>query len=60
MAMRLSQQAWVEAAGLGALAAGLVALELSAARPSLRPVAWVAFTVTLLAMVIVFVRMQDG
>ena len=60
MGMRIGQQAWVEAAGLGALAAGLIALQLSATRPSLRPVAWVAFSVTLVAMGIVFVRMQNG
>jgi hypothetical protein len=60
MTMRIGQQAWVEAAGLGALAAGLLALQFSAGRPSLRPVAWVAFSVTLVAMGIVFVRMQNG
>ena len=60
MAMRVGQQAWVEAAGLGALAGGLIALQLSANRPSLRPLAWVAFSITLVAMGIVFVRMQNG
>jgi hypothetical protein len=60
MVMRIGQQAWVEAAGLGALAAGLIALQFSASRPSLKPVAWVAFSVTLLAMGIVFVRMQNS
>jgi hypothetical protein len=60
MAMRLQQQAWIEAAGLGALAGGLVALQLSATRPSLRPLAWLAFSITLVAMGIVFVRMQNG
>jgi hypothetical protein len=60
MAMRIGQQAWVEAAGLGALAGGLIALQLSARRPSLRPLAWVAFSITLVAMGIVFVRMQNG
>jgi hypothetical protein len=60
MAMRIGQQAWIEAAGLGALAAGLIALQLSAGRPSLRPLAWVAFSVTIVAMGIVFVRMQKG
>ena len=60
MAMRIQQQAWIEAAGLGALAGGLIALQLSASRPSLRPLAWFAFSVTLVAMGIVFVRMQSG
>lgn len=60
MAMRIGQQAWVEAAGLGALAAGLMALQLSASRPALRPVAWVAFSITIAAMGIVFVRMRHG
>jgi hypothetical protein len=60
MGMRIGQQAWIEAAGLGALALGLVALQLSAQRPVLRPVAWVAFSVTIVSMGIVFVRMQNN
>ena len=60
MAMRIGQQAWVEASGLGALAAGLIALQFAASRPSLKPVAWIAFSVTIVAMGIVFVRMRNG
>ena len=60
MAMRIGQEAWVEATGLGALAAGLIALQLSTGRPRLRPIAWLAFSVTIVAMVVVFVRMQNG
>ena len=60
MAMRIGEQAWIEAAGLGALAGGLIALQLSARRPALRPLAWVAFSVTIVTMGIVFVRMQNG
>jgi hypothetical protein len=60
MAMRIGQHAWVEAAGLGALAGGLIALQLATRRPALRPLAWVAFSITLVAMGIVFVRMQNG
>lgn len=60
MAMRIGQQAWVEAAGLGALAGGLIALQLSTRLPSLRPLAWIAFSITIVAMGIVFVRMQNG
>jgi hypothetical protein len=58
--MRLGQQAWIEAAGLGALAAGLIVLQVSGSRPALRPVAWVAFTITAVVMAVVFVRMQTG
>jgi hypothetical protein len=60
MAMRIGQQAWVEAIGLGALAFGLIALQISPSRPVFRPVAWAAFSVTLIAMGIVFLRMQAG
>jgi hypothetical protein len=59
-AMRVGQQAWIEAVGLGALAAGLLVLHLAASRPVLKPLAWVAFSVTVIAMGIVFVRMQTG
>ena len=57
-AFRLSQAAWVEATGLGALAAGLIMLQLSTSKPGLRPVAWMAFLVTALAMVVVFIRLR--
>jgi hypothetical protein len=57
-AFRLGQGAWLEATGLGALAAGLIVLQLAAAKPALKPVAWIAFCVTALTMVIVFVRMR--
>jgi hypothetical protein len=60
MAARISQQAWVEATGLGALAAGLIVLQLASTRPRLKPVAWVAFSITIVAMGIVFARMQAG
>ena len=60
MAMRIGQEAWIEAVGLGALAGGLIALQFSASRPRLRPVAWLAFSVTVVAMVVVYVRMQNG
>lgn len=55
-AYRLSQGAWVEATGLGALGAGLLLLKLSATRPQLRRVAWVAFVATAIAIGAVIVR----
>jgi len=59
-ATRVSQGAWIEAAGLSGLAFGLLALHLSAAKPFLKPFAWVAFGVTGLSIVVVLVRMQRG
>jgi hypothetical protein len=53
-AMRIAQGAWVEAAGLFGLGAGLAILRL--ARPALRPVAYVAFLITALSIVIVLLR----
>jgi hypothetical protein len=53
-AMRIAQGAWVEAAGLFGLGAGLAILKL--ARPALRPVAYVAFVITALSIVIVLLR----
>jgi hypothetical protein len=53
-AMRIAQGAWVEAAGLFGLGAGLAILKL--ARPALRPVAYVAFLITALSIVIVLLR----
>ena len=58
MAMRLGQGAWVEATGLGALAAGLTILQVARRNPAIRPLAWVAFSVTVISMVVVFVRMR--
>jgi hypothetical protein len=57
-AYRLSQGAWVEASGLSALAAGLIALQLAPRRPFLKPLAWLAFGVTAAAMVVVFLRQR--
>jgi len=51
-----SRGAWVEATGLMGLGAGLVALKLSATRPVLRPVAYLAFLVTALTMGAVLIR----
>jgi hypothetical protein len=58
MIMRLVQHAWVAAAGLGALATGLVLLQAASGRPRLRPLAWAAFTVTAVTMVLVWMRMR--
>lgn len=58
-AMRVSQRAWVEAAGLAALTLGLVILQFVVPRkPALKPAAWLAFAVTGAAMVVVWMRMR--
>ena len=59
-AMRVAQGAWVEAVGLGALALGLIVLQLATTRPALKPLAWVAFGVTVVSMAVVFSRMRTG
>ena len=58
MTLRLQQGAWLEATGLGALAIGLLMLRLAATRPVLKPVAWAAFAVTAVVMLIALVRMN--
>jgi Na+/phosphate symporter len=58
--MQVSRQAWLEATGLAALAAGLIILNVAATRPALKPLAWAAFATTAVTMVVVFVRMQGG
>ena len=56
--MRLTQHAWVEATGLAALAGGLVILQLATRKPAIKPLAWVAFSVTGITMIVVWVRMR--
>ena len=55
-AYRLSQGAWVEAAGLVALGAGLVILKLAATRPRIKPVAYASFLITAVAIGVVLAR----
>jgi hypothetical protein len=57
-ALRARDHAWIETAGLGTLAGGLILLRLADARqqPALKKAAWVLFAVTLVAMGIVFKR----
>jgi hypothetical protein len=55
-AFQLSRGAWLEAAGLIALAFGLICLKLSATRPSFRRTAYLSFAVTVVAMAVVFAR----
>lgn len=54
--IRATQAAWVETVGLAALGTGLVILKLAAARPGLRPLAWLAFVVTALSIGTVLLR----
>ncbi len=53
-AMRVSQGAWIEAAGLFALGIGLAILRL--AHPKWRPAAYISFLVTALSIVLVLLR----
>ena len=52
------QGAWIETAGLAALAAGLIVLQVARTRPALKPLAWVAFAVTAGSMILVWIRMR--
>jgi len=56
---RASQGAWVEASGLVGLGAGLVVLRLAARRPAIKPLAYVCFLVTALAIGVVLVRQHN-
>ena len=54
--MRVTQGAWVEAAGLFGLGAGLAILKLAGSRPALKPAAYVFLLVTALAIAVVLIR----
>ena len=54
--MRASQGAWVETAGLTALAGGLLCLRAAEKRPAFKTYGWMCFAITAMAMVIVFTR----
>ena len=58
--VRVSQGAWIEAAGLLGLAGGLLLLRWAATRPAVKPWAWVAFGVTGVSMIAVLVRTRLG
>ena len=55
--MRASQGAWVETTGLLGLAAGLLCLRAAGQRPAFKTYAWLCFSLTAMAMAIVFWRM---
>ena len=55
-AYRYMQGAWVEGTGLACLAAGLIILRLAPSQPKIRPLAYAAFLVTAIAIVIVLRR----
>jgi hypothetical protein len=57
MVYRLSQREWVAAAGLAGLAGGLIVLQMALSRPRIKPVAWILFGVTAVAMIITGMRM---
>ena len=58
--MRASEGAWVETTGLAALATGLIALRIGDSRPDFRArsriYAWLFFSMTAMAMVLVLLR----
>ena len=58
--IRAEQGQWLAAAGLAFLALGLAILKLAAARPTLKPLAYVSFAVTVVSLIIVLVRMRSG
>lgn len=58
--VRASQGAWVETAGLFGLGGGLAMLKIAERRPAVRPLAWVGFAMTVVAMVVVFLRTRQG
>jgi hypothetical protein len=53
---RYWQGAWIEGTGLACLAIGLVILRIAPSRPEIRPLAYVAFLVTALAIGVVLFR----
>lgn len=55
-AYRASQAAWVEAAGLVSLGAGLILLGMGARRPGLKRLAWLAFLLTAVSIGVVLLR----
>ena len=55
---RMAQGAWVEAAGLVALGAGLVVLRLADRRPAMKPLAYACFLLTALAIGVVLIRLH--
>jgi len=54
--MRASQGAWVEAAGLASLGAGLVALKVAESRPAFKRTAYLAFILAAVSIAIVLIR----
>lgn len=58
--VQASRGAWIESAGLVGLGAGLLILRLGGAQPRRRWLAWGAFSVTAIAMVVVALRMASA
>ena len=56
---RASQGAWIESGGLLGLGSGLVVLRLADRRPGIKPLAYVCFLVTALAIGVVLVRQHN-
>ena len=58
-ALQASRGALIEASGLVGLGAGLVFLKLGTGRPQLKVLAYAAFGVTVLAMIVALIRMRQ-
>lgn len=56
---RAAQGAWLAAAGLFALGGGLVVLRLAGKRPALKPVAYLCFALTAVAIVLTLVQQRQ-
>jgi hypothetical protein len=55
-AYRARQRAWLPAAGLLAMAIGLIVLKLAERRPGIRPVAYVCFAGTAVTIAVILVH----
>jgi hypothetical protein len=53
---RAVQGAWVPAAGLFAMAAGLIVLKLAEKQPRIRPIAYVCFAGTAVTIVMILIQ----
>jgi hypothetical protein len=59
-AVQATRGAWIESAGLVGLGTGLLILRVWGAHPRRRWLAWAAFAVTAVAMVVVALRMASA
>ena len=55
---RVTQGAWLAAAGLFALGGGLLVLRAAEKRPALKPIAWACFGVTAVTIAVILVQQR--